>query len=112
MARSVDAGDLKSLASNGVPVRVRLRAPSSRSGCLANPPDSSLASPKVPARRIAGKKKPGTQAGLDGVWSITASSCRARCEKNVKSPNSVATLVKPGGSKQNGASVVPVLQLM
>lgn len=27
MAKSVDAGDLKSLASNGVPVRVRLRAP-------------------------------------------------------------------------------------
>lgn len=32
MAKSVDAGDLKSLASNGVPVRVRLRAPFS---CLS-----------------------------------------------------------------------------
>jgi hypothetical protein len=27
MAKSVDAGDLKSLARKGVPVRVRLRAP-------------------------------------------------------------------------------------
>ena len=37
MAKSVDAGDLKSLARKGVPVRVRLRAPSSVPGYSYKP---------------------------------------------------------------------------